>query len=54
MSKEVQVIKAGGRTTNRRRNLDSGFVVERKRVAAYVRVIWEYTKKNRGEICGSA
>lgn len=38
MSKEVQVIKAGGRTTNRRRNLDSGFVVERKRVAAYVRV----------------
>lgn len=38
MSKEVQVIKAGGRTTGRRRNLDSGLVIERKRVAAYVRV----------------
>jgi len=36
--KKYKFIKPQGRTMYRRRNLDSDFVVERKRVAAYVHV----------------
>ena len=39
MAGEVEVIKASEGTVNRRRNLiGNGFSIERKRVAAYVRV----------------